>query len=832
LKPAPTVDPTLARDFEGHRGGGFQTRPRGIKTGYHDRIPPDATSPSDDIGHYRIKQKLGSGGMGDVYLAEDLKLHRSVALKVLPADVAGDPQRRLRFLHEAHAASVLNHPNVSTIYEVGEADDTVFIAMELIEGKTLTQVRESRTCEIDEVIDIAMQAADALDEAHSRGIVHRDIKSANIMLTPRGHVKVLDFGLAKLRADADVKDEDTRIKTSPGLVIGTPSYMSPEQALGRAVDHRSDLFSLGIVLYELIAGRLPFEGATTTETIQKITNSQPDPIARFNYSAPPELERIVRKLLEKDPERRYQSAHELLVDLKNLKRDTNSGEVMKPAKPAAAPIVSRKALLAGAGVLAILAIAIAIGVLMTRRAGGPAPAAGIDSIAVLPFVNTAKDPETEYLSDGISESIINNLAGISSLRVIPRSTVFRYKGKDTDLAEIAKELDVRAIVSGRVLQRGDTLSVQAELIDTESNAQIWGGRYEKKLVDALALQKEISDEISAKLRPGSTQVASRNAPAMTDNAEAYQLYLKGRYHWNKRTGDGIEKALDYFQQAVAKDPDFALAHVGVADTYLIMEQYSDRPAAEGTDKAEVSIRRALALDEGIAEAHASLGAIHQNRRQWAQSDAEFRRSIELKPDYPTARHWYNIMLRFSGKIDEAYEQVMVAQRLDPLSMIIGVNVVDVLMLKGRDDEALATAEKYMEIDPNFPQLLGIISELYSRAGRHQEAIASAKKAVELSGGTIEQTSALGNAYAAAGDRARAEEILRSLENRVNRGEGDSYHLASLYLRLGDRDRAIAALERALEKQSGMVVGMNADVRLTSLRTDPRFQAMARSMGIR
>ena len=767
--------------------------------------------------------------MGEVYLAEDLRLHRSVALKVLPADVASDPQRRLRFLHEAHAASVLSHPNVSTIYEVGEDGDTIFIVMELIEGKTLAQVRETRACEIDEIIDVAIQAADALDEAHSRGIVHRDIKSANIMLTPRGHVKVLDFGLAKLRADADVKDDDTRIKTSPGLIVGTPFYMSPEQALGRTVDHRSDLFSLGIVLYELIARRLPFEGPTTTETIQKITNSQPDPIGRFNYSAPPELERIVRKLLEKEPSRRYQSAAELHVDLKNLKRDTSSGEVARPAK---APLVNRRKAMIGAGALVLLAIAIAIAVIATRRAGGPAAAASIDSVAVMPFVNTAKDPETEYLSDGISESIINNLSGIASLRVIPRSTVFRFKGKDGDPAEIAKELGVRAIVSGRVLQRGESLSVQAELIDTQSNAQIWGARYEKKVSDALTLQKEISDEISARLRPGGAPVSGRTAAAMTGDADAYQLYLKGRYHWNKRTGEAIRKALDYFQQAVAKDPQFALAHVGVADSYLLMEQYAERPAPEVTEKAEASIRRALALDEGIAEAHASLGMVHQNRREWEKSDAEFRRAIQLNPAYPTARHWYNIMLRYCGRIDEAYEQVLVAQRLDPLSMIIGVNVVDVQMLKGRDAEALATAEKYMEIDPNFAQMLGLLSTLYSRAGRHAEAIASAKKAVELSGGTAEQLGHLAVAYAVAGERAPAEKILRDLEGRVTRGESDSYYLAAVYLALSDRDRAIAALQRSLEAKSGAATGLNADVRLAGLRDDPRFREMVRSIGIR
>jgi eukaryotic-like serine/threonine-protein kinase len=759
--------------------------------------------------------------MGDVYLAEDLKLRRSVALKVLPASVADDAQRRLRFLHEAHAASVLSHPNVSTIYEVGEADGTIFIAMELIEGKTLSQLRDGRSCEIDEVIDIAIQTADALDEAHSRGIVHRDIKSANIMVTPRGHVKVLDFGLAKLAADADVQDESTRIKTSPGLIMGTPYYMSPEQALGRVLDHRSDLFSLGIVLYELIAGRLPFEGATTTETIQKITNSQPEPIARFNYSAPPELERIVRKLLEKDPARRYQSARDLFVDLKNLKRDSTSGEVATPARPKT-PL--RRPIVLGAAIAVVLVLAITALVRLNGSRTGSNPVDTIDSVAVMPFVNVASDPETEYLSDGISESIINNLAAISSLRVIPRSTVFGYKGKDAPLAEIARELNVRAIVSGRVLQRGDLLNVQAELVDTKTNAQIWGARYERKTTDALTLQNEISNEISARLRPVAAN-GDRTASVMTENAEAYQLHLKGRFHLNKRTAESIEKALGFFQQAVAKDPDFALAHVGVADSYLLMEQYADRPAAEVTENAEAAIRRAIALNEGIAEAHATLGLIHQNRRDWQKSEAAFRRSIELNPRYPTARHWYNIMLSSTGRLEEAYEQILVAQRLDPLSMIIGVNVVDILAAMRRDAEALETAERYMEIDPNFPQLLGVLSALYSERGRHPEAIATALRAVELSGGTAEQTGYLAASHASAGDRVSAQALLRELESRVKRGASDPYYLAPIYLALGDRDKAIDAIGRSVESGSGRVAQMNIDVRLRSLQSDPRFIAL-------
>ena len=778
----------------------------------------------DVLGHYEIREKLGSGGMGDVYLAEDVKLRREVALKVLPDAMSADPQRRSRFLQEAHAASVLNHPNVSTIYEIGEAGDTVYIAMEYIQGKTLAQILKHAPVDSETIIDIATQVADALDEAELRGIVHRDIKSANIMVTSRGHVKVLDFGLAKLMQEKE--DEDTRIKTSPGMIVGTSYYMSPEQALGRDVDHRSDLFSLGIVLYELTTGTLPFVGSTTTETIQKITNEQPAAIARFNYSTPPELERIIRKLLEKEPARRYQSARELLVDLRNLKRDTSSGEVASPAS-----VATRRSLVPWfAGAASILLIASLIFILWSKwKTGGAAGDSPIlESVAVMPFVNVGNDPEMEYLSDGISETLINELSGIPSLRVIPRSTAFRYKGSESDLQAIARELDVQGIVSGRVSQRGDLLSIQAELIDVKNNSQMWGARYERQANDFLSIQEAITRELTSRFLPS----AAPRQEAMTSNSEAYQLYLKGRYHWNKRTAESMERALAYFQEATAKDPSFALAHVGVADSYLLMEQYADKQMPDVLGPAEAAVRRALAIDDRLAEAHTTLAFIHEARWEWEESEREFKRAIELDPNYATARHWYNIMLRAHGRLDEAMVQVRKAQELDPVSMIIGVNVVDVLMISGRNDEALEVARAYMEIDSEFPQLLGLLGLLYSDKDRHAEAITTIRKAAALSGDTTEQLANLGIVLARAGERDEAEAILRRLEAREQDGRADPYYLASLYTALGSRDLAFDALYRSVDLRSGGVISFAEDPRLKDLRADPRTADLKKRIGLR
>ena len=483
--------------------------------------------------------------------------------------------------------------------------------------------------------------------------------------------------------------------------------------------------------------------------------------------------------------------------------------------------------------LAVLALAsVAFFALKERGAteGGGAPA--IDSVAVLPFANASSDPESEYLSDGISETIINDLSRIEGLRVVPRSTVFQFKGKQDDLQAAAETLKVNAIVTGRVLQRGDTLTVSAELIDARSNAQLWGARYERSVGDALSLQQEISREISARLRPGGFAAGSvRSAGAMTRDPEAYQLYLKGRYYWQQRTGESLTKALGFFEQAAAKDPQFALAYIGIADSEMLMEQYADRRSSDAFARAEPAIRKALAIDDRIPEAHASLAFLHASRYEWREAEAAYRRAIELNPDYPTARHWYNILLRQQGRFDEAHAQIVRAKELDPLSMIIGVNYVELLSMMGRQQEALRTAEKYSEINPDFPQLLAPMASFYAEMGRHEESIAAARKAAAISGDTAEQLANLAVALIQGGKRAEAVEILRRLEERERKGTADPYFMAFVYTALGDHDRAFAALDRSIDRQSGMVAQVKVERTLRPLRSDPRFEPILRRLGL-
>lgn len=757
----------------------------------------------EKISQYYLLEKLGAGGMGEVYLAEDTNLGRTVALKILPTDVAHDRERLRRFLQEARAAAALHHPNVAHIYEIGEFGGINFIAMEYVEGQTLDAKISRHPLSTVQIIEIGIEIADALTEAHAKGITHRDIKPTNIILTPRGGLKVLDFGLAKVTAVGGAEpqpaasDVSTQIKTTPGLVIGTVQYMSPEQALGREVDYRSDIFSLGVMLYEMATGKLPFSGKTATEIIDRITHTQPEAIARFNYNIPAELEHIIRKCLEKDRERRYQSSHDLLIDLRNLQRDSN----------------------ASAGTAA-----------RSRRQRSRKV---ISSLAVLPFVNASADPNAEYLSDGITESIINSLAQLPQLRVMARSTVFRYKGREVDPQEVGRDLNVRAVLAGRVLRLGDRLIIKTELVDTSDGAQIWGEQYNRSPSDILVVQEEIAREISEKLQVKLTaQEQKRLIKRHTENTEAYEAYLKGRYYLNKRTGEDFKKGIEYFQQAIEKDPRYALAYAGLADSYILLATYNILPPTEAIPKARMAAMKALEIDDKLAEAHISLATIEgEHEWNWSIAEKEFKQAIKINPNYAIAHQWYGEYLVVMGRFDEALAGIKRAHQLDPLSLVVNLALGDVFYYRRRYDEAIKQYGKTLEIDSNFAWAHSWLGSAYLQKALYAEAIAELEKALELSGREPLIVAWFGYAFALAGEKDKAGDMVEELKERSKREYISPYYLAILYAGLDEKNQAFEYLEKAYEERTSWLLRLKAEPKFDNLRSDQRFADLLRRVGL-
>jgi serine/threonine protein kinase/TolB-like protein/Tfp pilus assembly protein PilF len=994
-------------------------------------------------GRYEIRSPLGAGGMGEVYLALDTQLERLIALKLLPAQFTSDDDRLRRFEQEARAISVLNHPNIITIFEIGEANETHFIATEFINGVTLRGRLEGSPLPVEESLDICAQVAGALAAAHEEGIVHRDIKPENIMLRADGYVKVLDFGLAKLaeRPGGAVSATDmTMAETSPGTIVGTVTYMSPEQARGQKVDGRTDIFSLGVVLYEMLTGRAPFGGPTPSDTLASILQREPPPLTQFMPGAPAEIQRIILRALAKEKEARYQSMREMSDDLRRLKqrlefetemrrtREMDNQEGPPQAKlnptmppgdnqPGRTPIPGEETRQHAAAETMLLdpdkastpeiahvlfmdlvefsknwssqqpfilqqlkqvvreteefQRASASGQLITRATGdgmalvffgdpeaplrcaleiarslksypeiklrlgihsglvyrifniaGERDVAGsginfaqrvmdcgdaghillskemvhilrefgereehledlgevlvkhgtplhlfnlytddlgrrerpvkvrtsqaslvqnqmseytrskaIDSLAVLPLQNASADPNMEYLSDGITESIINSLSQLPQLRVMARSTVFCYKGREVDSREVGRELGVRAVMMGRVLQLNDNLIIKTELVDALDGSQLWGEQYKRKSSDIFELQEEISADISGKLRLKLTGEEKKLlAKRHTDNTEAYQLYLKGRYYLGKMTSAGLKRGIEYFTQAIEVDPAFALAFAGLADAYYGLSA-AHLPPREAMPKARAAAMKALQIDDTLAEAHASLALVLAFYDwDWTGAEREYKRAIELTPGYASAHHWYGWYLALMGRLEESTRELKQAQELDPLSLEINSDLGLSFFLGRQYDQAIEQFLKAIEMDPNFIWGRFFLAWAYEQKGLLAQAIAEYKQLAQLDETPVIRAS-LGYTYALAGELDEARKVLDELTEDSQRRHVSSYDFTILYAALGDRDHAFDCLEKSYESRSEALVWLKVDPRLDSLRADARFMDLLQRVGL-
>jgi len=828
------------------------------------------------IAHYRILRRLGKGGMGEVFLAEDTKQHsRKVALKVLPHELTTSESRLRRFKQEARAVLALNHPNILTVFEIGESENSYYIATEYIDGETLRHCLWRGPLKLDESLGIGIQIAMALEAAHAEGIVHRDIKPENIMLRQDKFVrdrfvKVLDFGLAKLTdrenssADPDAVTIPITV-TNPGAIMGTTGYMSPEQALGENIDERTDVFSLGVVLYEMVAGEPPFKGKTDSHTRVSIIDHEPLPLVHHVPNVPRQLERIVAKALAKDRFKRYQTITDLKLDLEQLRDElhvTDNPELIRntasvtqseirpststavrsqvetvtdqPTVSSTAPVDSKSQkrwLVYGVvGLLAVLAIAAAV--YFVSSSSRP-----INSVAILPFVNDSKDPNAEYLSDGLTESIINSLSQLPNLKVMSRNAAFRFKGANLDPVEAGRNLNVGAVLTGRLIKLDDRLVIKTELIKVDDGSQLWGAEYNSSLADILSVQDEVSKKISESLRLRlSGEDQEKLARRYTKDAEAYQLYLKGRYFWNKRNEEGFRNGIDYFKRAEEKDPTFALAFSGLADSYALLSDIGVAKPVDEMPKAKAAAQKAVDADPTLAEAYTSRAFVRLAYDwDWFGAQSDFQQALKLNPKYPTAHQWYASYLMQMGKFSLAKAEIEEAHKLDPLSPIISSNTGLYSYYEHNYDDAIAKYKLTLQSDPDFWVARHYLALAYVQKGMYDDAIVELRKLIkapangripdEVIEAETEASASLGFAYGMAGKQAEARAILSQLEALSKRRYVTGLYFANVYAGLKDNDKAIEYLNHAFEARHPGLVLIRIEPMYDGLRNDERFKQL-------
>lgn len=822
------------------------------------------------VGHYRIVARLGAGGMGEVYLAEDANLERRVALKIILSELAGDESRVRRFVQEAKAASALNHPNILTVHEIGELDGSRYIVTEYIKGETLRDRLSTGTLSLRETLDVTLQVAAALSAAHNAGIVHRDIKPENIMIRDDGIVKILDFGLVKLtenKREISDSNDATRVKTDPGMIMGTAAYMSPEQARGKDTDARTDVWSLGCVLYEMLAGESPFAGETANDSIAAILTKDPAPLPA---EVPYELHKFLRRALQKKPDDRYQTVKDFLLDVQDLKRElevseeiersqipsnlrstnvgiTQSNEhvtAMHPGaisthnslshQPSSAEYIVSEIKQHKLGTLAVL------GILLTAFIGvgayffwfaSPANAA-IKSVAVLPFTNASGDPEQEYLSDGLSEAVINSLSQLKDLKVIARNSSFKYKGKEIDLDEVAGTLGVEAVVTGRVVRRGDQLQISAELVKVSDKSQLWGENFNRQSTDLGALEAEISRRIAERLKQRLTNVEEQTiAKEAKVSPQAHDLYLRGIFLFNKSGNqrENLQKALDHFNKAIELQPDYASAYIFLAATYRGLIGSSLLDPKVGKPKMDAALKRAFEIDDTLPIAYSMRGFAETDSWDWVAADLSFKRSLELDPNRPNTLAAYGALLSLLGRHDEAIHYARKAGEMDPANVSRRFNIARPLYFARRYDEAIEVLSQAIELDPEDSSSRTLAAYAFSAKGDFEKAIAQLKESMRIDGKNPSDQCYLGAALADSGQRDEAIAILRELENSkeyVSPGE-----LAILYTALGDKEKAFVTLERAYAERDLQLKYLGVDPAFDDLRSDPRFKELLRKLNL-